>query len=51
MLVLKEVMVKFIQIARKGRDVKLDLRIGQIHSFPNGELLFENSEDLKKGGD
>lgn len=42
-------MVKFIQISRKGRDVKLDLRIGQIHAYPNGELLFENSEDLKKG--
>jgi len=35
-------------VARKGREVKLDLKIGIIHHFPNGELLFENAEDIKK---
>lgn len=27
--------------------MKLDLRIGQVHAYPNGELWFENAEDLK----
>lgn len=51
MLVLKEVLVKFIALSRKGKDVRLDMRIGYLHAYPNGELCFENSEDLKKGGD
>jgi len=41
--ILKEIMVKFIATARKGKEVKLDFRIGFVHAYPNGELAFENA--------
>lgn len=44
--ILKDVMVKFIQANRQGKEVKIDLRIGFLHAYPNGELQFEN----KAGG-
>ena len=43
--ILKEIMVKFIKLARMGVDLKLDFRIGVLHSYPNGELLFENASE------
>ena len=41
---LKEVFVKFVEEARKGHDVVLDMRFGQLHAYPNGDLQFENSQ-------
>lgn len=35
-------MVKFISENRQGKEIRLDLRIGYLHAFPNGELQFEN---------
>ena len=34
----------FLQIEqnRKGKELTLDLKIGILHAFPNGELQFEN---------
>lgn len=40
--ILKDVMVKFISENRQGKEIRLDLRIGYLHAFPNGELQFEN---------
>jgi len=39
---LKEVFVKFIENARKGKFCKLDLKIGHLVAFPNGQLQFVN---------
>jgi len=30
---------------RKGKEISLDLRIGTLHAYPNGELQFENVND------
>lgn len=49
MILLKEAMVKFIQLARRGKDLKLDLRIGILHAYPSGDLHFEN--ELNAHGD
>jgi len=35
-------MVKFIESNRAGKEVILDLKIGYLHAYPNGELQFEN---------
>ena len=40
--ILKDIMVKFIEASRLGKNVKLNLKIGYLHSYPNGELQFEN---------
>jgi hypothetical protein len=42
--ILKDVMVKFIEASRFGKHVKVNMRIGHLHSYPNGELQFENSK-------
>ena len=52
MLMLKEIFVKFvimrpnnilqIEQSKRGKDIKVDLRIGYLHAYPNGELQFEN---------
>lgn len=34
-----------IEQNRKGKEVTLDLRIGTLHAYPNGELQFENCDD------
>ena len=35
-----------------GKEVRLDLRIGYLHAFPNGELQFENiSKNVIEGAD
>jgi len=40
--ILKDVMVLFIKHSRAGKEVILDLKIGILHAYPNGELQFEN---------
>jgi len=40
--ILKDVMVKFIEANRFGKEVIVHLRIGCLHAYPNGELQFEN---------
>jgi len=35
-------MVQFIKYSRMGKEVTLDLKIGVLHAYPNGELQFEN---------
>jgi hypothetical protein len=47
MSVLKEIMVKYIKVARAGKDCKLDLRVGILHAYPNGELIFESGDESK----
>ena len=42
MSMLKDIMVKFIEYSRKGKECILNLKIGCLHSYPNGELQFEN---------
>ena len=39
---LKAVFVKFIEAGRSGKYCKLDMRIGYLVAFPNGQLCFEN---------
>lgn len=36
--ILKDVMVKFIENNRRGKEIKIDLKIGKLHAYPNGEL-------------
>lgn len=36
-------MVKFIEASRFGKEVILNLRIGRLHAYPNGELQFEET--------
>ena len=48
MLLLKEAMVKFIQLARRGKDVKLDFKVGFLHAYPSGDLFFENDANSQK---
>ena len=43
--IIKEVFVKFIELARRGREIKVDLKIGFLHAYPNGEICFENKSD------
>ncbi|CDW91113.1 UNKNOWN [Stylonychia lemnae] len=31
-----------IEVSRQSKEIKLDLKIGFLHSFPNGDLQFEN---------
>lgn len=40
--ILKDIMVQFIKINRLGREVILDLKIGFLHAYPNGDLQFEH---------
>ena len=39
---LKAIFVKFIEAGRAGKYCKLDMRIGHIVAYPNGQLAFEN---------
>lgn len=41
--ILKDIMYQFIKTNRLGREVTLDLKIGFLHAYPNGELQFEHS--------
>lgn len=41
--ILKDLMVNFIEASRYGKNVRINLKIGYLHSYPNGELQFENS--------
>ena len=43
--ILKDIMVKFIEASRFGKNVRINLKIGYLHSYPNGELQFENGKD------
>ena len=36
-------MTQFIKTSRLGKEVTLDLKIGFLHAYPNGELQFENT--------
>ena len=40
--ILKDIMTQFIKINRMGREVILDLKIGFLHAYPNGDLQFEH---------
>ncbi len=51
MMILKEVFVKFIDQARRGVDVKLDLKIGFLHCYPNGDFQFENYDYSQEDAD
>lgn len=42
--ILKDVMVKFIEANRFGKNVRVNMRIGYLHAYPNGELQFENGK-------
>ena len=42
---LKAVFVKFIEAGRSGKFCKLDMRVGYIVAYPNGQLSFENYPD------
>lgn len=48
--ILKDIMVKFIEASRLGKNVRLNLKIGYLHAYPNGELQFENGskEELEQ---
>ena len=37
-------MVKFIEANRFGKNVRVNMRIGYLHAYPNGELQFENGQ-------
>ena len=39
---IKAILVKFIEAGRNGKYAKLDMRIGNIVVYPNGNLSFEN---------
>ena len=43
--ILKDVIYQFVKQNREGREVILDLKIGFIHAYPNGELQFEQLVD------
>ena len=45
---LKAIFVKFIEAGRNGKYCKLDMRIGHIVAYPNGQLAFENYPDNTK---
>lgn len=36
-----------IKLNRLGKEVTLDLKIGNLHAYPNGELQFENHDQSK----
>lgn len=40
--VLKEICSKFIEMSWQGKELKLDLKVGYLHSYPNGQVQFEN---------
>ena len=40
--ILKDIFVKFIEASRMGKNVRINLKIGFLHAYPNGELQFEN---------
>lgn len=44
--ILKDVVFKFIEQNRKGKECCLDLRIGVLRAYPNGELQFESKKDM-----
>ena len=47
--ILKDVMVKFLVLNRSGKEVILDLKIGFIHAYPNGDMKFKKTvEDLDR---
>ena len=41
--ILKDVMVKFIETSRFEKNVRINLKIGYLHSYPNVEFQFETS--------
>ena len=36
--ILKDVILKFIEQNKQGKECLLDLKIGTLHAYPNGEL-------------
>ena len=36
-------MVQFIKMSRLGQDVCVDMKVGYLHAYPNGELQFEKA--------
>ena len=41
--------MRFIEAGRSGKYCKLDMRIGHIIAYPNGQLQFENYASTGKG--
>lgn len=48
---LKDIFIKFIENGRKGRMVKLNLKIGHLVCYPNGLIQFENASEIQAGTD
>jgi hypothetical protein len=40
--ILKDVVLKFMEKNKAGKECTLNLKIGVLHAYPNGELQFEN---------
>ena len=49
--ILKDVVVKFIEQNKQGKDCSLNLKIGTLRAYPNGELQFENKNLDEENGD